>query len=848
MKKLLPVVLIMILVLVMSGVALADTGYTDVSGLSQPMQEAIAKATELRLFEGYEGGAFQPEQGISRGEFAAVLVRLSGLADQAPAAAAQKSAFSDVYEGHWAEGYINLAVAQGLLQGRGNGVFDPRAQVSQSEAAVALLRYAGFSASQLGGYPADSDQLIQSLGLTADLSFEGPKAASRAGTAYMASKITGVRTAMQGEPAAAYFYNGQAQPIFAKDEAITEVVYVETPVDTDQDGKLDLIQVFIKRPGPTGQGMKVPAIYQALPYETGTTDIYYEDSYNEHAKDAQLPAATSTKTTEKDWAYRADPGQVKAVGYTPDHQASAEEQAAAAASAASAAAWENTYSTGNYDYWLVRGYACVFAGGLGTRGSDGIATTASEAETAAFAAVVKWLNGQAQAYLDPMGQAAVKADWCTGKVAMSGRSYGGSTAFAVAATGVAGLETIIPLAGIANWYDYYRSQGIGAGAVYYPGDEASTLSYYTMSRMLDEADYAAVKGVYEAYYQQMIRDEDRANGDYNRFWDERNYAAQAKGLNCSALLIHGLNDFNVRTKQFDLMYQAFQDSGQPVRLILHQGAHMTPNAVEGLDYYGILSQWLAYWLYGVENQVLADLPAATVQSNVDLSWQAYESWGSGNSRVFQAGSGAAAFSGDLTLAGFDPEAEWAEYFSESMYAWEKAIATDSTEASVGYGFQLSQDLHISGTVQVQVRAALDQPTGILSAMLVDTAEGLTALQVNDGEAVPTAATGKNIWLSGDLPPLPQTQFVKESCDYKIITRGWMDVQNRDSIHRVSSISPGQYYTFTLDLQPIDYTVQAGHTLSLILYSADAQVTYWPATVTNFTVDNSKTWMKVPVGK
>lgn len=41
--------------------------------------------------------------------------------------------------------------------------------------------------------------------------------------------------------------------------------------------------------------------------------------------------------------------------------------------------------------------------------------------------------------------------------------------------------------------------------------------------------------------------------------------------------MHGLNDDNVRTKQFELMYHAFQDAGQNVKLLLHQGAHITPD-------------------------------------------------------------------------------------------------------------------------------------------------------------------------------------------------------------------------------------------------------------------------------
>ena len=60
--------------------------------------------------------------------------------------------------------------------------------------------------------------------------------------------------------------NGKLQPIFDYGERIFERVFVESPQDTDQDGKLDLIAVYIIRPKESAQGMKVPAFYVANPY------------------------------------------------------------------------------------------------------------------------------------------------------------------------------------------------------------------------------------------------------------------------------------------------------------------------------------------------------------------------------------------------------------------------------------------------------------------------------------------------------------------------------------------------------------------------------------------------------
>ena len=43
---------------------------------------------------------------------------------------------------------------------------------------------------------------------------------------------------------------------------------------------------------------------------------------------------------------------------------------------------------------------------------------------------------------------------------MIGKSYDGTLANAVAATGVKGLETIVPISAIGSWYKYQRTNGV----------------------------------------------------------------------------------------------------------------------------------------------------------------------------------------------------------------------------------------------------------------------------------------------------------------------------------------------------------------------------------------------------
>ena len=119
------------------------------------------------------------------------------------------------------------------------------------------------------------------------------------------------------------------------------------------------------------------------------------------------------------------------------------------------------YSYSNrYDYYLARGYAVVEASGIGTYGSEGYELCGRDLERDSHKCVVEWLTGNRIAYTDTKNNIQIKADWSNGNIAMVGKSYGGTLPFEVATTGVKGLKTIIPYAGIASWYDYTNSQGI----------------------------------------------------------------------------------------------------------------------------------------------------------------------------------------------------------------------------------------------------------------------------------------------------------------------------------------------------------------------------------------------------
>ena len=78
---------------------------------------------------------FQPDAPLTRAQAAAILVRMLGLSPQVTDA----SAFLDT-AGHWAEGYIDTARENHILEGVGGNRFDPDSPVTRAQMAAMLAR------------------------------------------------------------------------------------------------------------------------------------------------------------------------------------------------------------------------------------------------------------------------------------------------------------------------------------------------------------------------------------------------------------------------------------------------------------------------------------------------------------------------------------------------------------------------------------------------------------------------------------------------------------------------------------------------------------------------------------
>ena len=761
--------------------------------------------------------------------------------------------------------------------------------LTKLDAVKYILLDCGMKKTQFPSGDSDYIAMAKSVGI-ADDKFDGSAACSLEEMNTMANSTAAVNLRNAVKNGTPLFVDGVAQPIFPytsgvptkdgysndKSDIIRYSVYVETNYDTDGDGKLDLVKALVQLPRAAAEGKyKAAAIYDARPYITGCTDngkargIDYtkgDQGYNLNNLYVQ-PAAREAQGTANtmDTAKKA---KAEEWYYLSPYESSPKDP------------FYDYEDLDWYDYFLVRGYAAIEVGGLGTLGSEGLETCGADVETDAFKCVIEWLTGDRAAYTDRTSNIAIKADWSNGNVAMTGRSYGGTTDFAVASTGVKGLKTIVPVAGIASWYEYTNSQGISTHTNPAYSDD---LGFYCAGRYIDENDWNSMKDVYQKYLNRIYNDQIALNGDYGPHWATRDYTAGNDGkagtaststynnFNCPALIVHGLNDDNVRTKQFQLMYDAFKNAKQNVKLLLHQGEHITPDyddhktslMIGNKTYSSILNEWYSHYLYGQntnDGNNAEAMAAVTVQNNTDGSWSTLDSWPTSDSL--------ADVNNKLTLTNTATGTTTINSNMNGISNWRDAFTSSSTSASAMYATEpVANDTVIKGTVQVKISAApiqhpdqqasaiavQSESTGsrdalMMSAMLVDVADNeFTTYPMSRTEV----KTGKMNWVGSGAQDYEIINFKTVQSKYKIIARGWIDLANPsagfDSASAANKISleDGVYHDYTVYLQPNYYTVKAGHKLALVVY------TYEPGKASysenyGITIDNHSLSAVIPV--
>lgn len=596
-------------------------------------------------------------------------------------------------------------------------------------------------------------------------------AATSAALAALALTPTGAQGATQAT---------ESRPVYSYDDAIRESVWVDTRLDGDGDGAPDRVAVDIVRPREASErGRRVPVIMDASPYY----------------------ACCGRGNESQRKTYDADGDPVQFPLY--------------------------------YDnYFVPRGYAFVAVDLAGTNRSDGCVDVGGRSDVQSAKAVVEWLGGRARAYTSRTGDERAEARWSTGATGMIGKSYDGTVANGVAATGVRGLKTIVPIGAISSWYDYYFAQG---APLYDFGPE--WLSDYVESPEARERCGAV---------QQRLVDGAPRSGERTRMWEERDYVPDADKVRASVFAVHGMQDLNVRSKHFGQWWDALAENGVERKVWLSQTGHVDPFDFRRGAWVRTLHRWFDHYLMGHDNGIdrepMADVERAPDRWSTDRVWPPRGT----AATTLRPGSGTEPGVGTLSLERARPGA--VETFTDDPRQdetdWAAAIDT-ATTAKAGFVTRpLGKDLRLSGSSRVTLTATPSTTSAHISAVLVDLGPDTVRDYAAPGEGITTLAE-RTCWgesTPGDSSCYKETTARTTEVGHTVFSRGWADLGG----HRHEGLTPGRAYRVTLDLHASDHVVPAGHRLALIVAGTDRNLIDPPDTTPRISLDLARSAAELPV--
>ncbi len=567
------------------------------------------------------------------------------------------------------------------------------------------------------------------------------------------------------------FKDGEAQVVEAfknPSDWIWHDLFVETEFDTDGSGTPDRMHVSVCRPKQTDtEGLKVPVIYETSPYYCGISGSNKDYFWNPEQEVGETPPE------------RTSPPEIKHQSRRP------------------------IISRTHTSDWVPRGFAVVHSCSPGTGLSQGCPTVGGENESLAPKAVIDWLCGRAKGYTEPEGGEEVTADWCTGKIGMTGTSYNGTLPLAAATTGVEGLEAIIPVAPNTSYYHYYRSNGLVRHPGGYMGEDIDVLYDFIHSGLPKNREYCNC----EIRDKEMLEGFDRAHGDYNDFWAGRDYLNKVDNIKAAVLMAHAFNDWNVMPEHSVRIYEALNKQGKPCQAFFHQGGHGGPPPLKQMN------RWFTHYLYGIDNGVENDPKGWVVRENDSRTEPtAYADYPNPEAKpvtLYLSGDGHTTGKLNLEMAsGLENQ----KLIDDVAIAGSDLAKADSSEHRLLFVTpELTEPLHLSGYSELKIKLASSKPAANLSVWMVS---------------------------------LPWTDSKK--INDNIITRGWADPQNHQSLTESQPLEPGKFYELKFKLQPDDQIIPAGQKIGLMIFSSDRDFTLWPDAGTELTIDLNATSIQIPV--
>ncbi len=550
--------------------------------------------------------------------------------------------------------------------------------------------------------------------------------------------------------------DGSTAPVWSYADAIRESVWVLT-ADRDGDGRRDRVAVDVIRPAELDGQSRVPVIMDASPYYSccGRGNESEVKEYDQAGRPLRFPLF--------------------------------------------------------YDnYFVPRGYAVVQVDLVGTNRSTGCVDHGGASDIDSATAVIDWLNGRASA-VDADGE-PVEADWSNGRVGMIGKSYDGTIANGAAATGVEGLETIVPISAISSWYDYDRFGALPTSYRY-----PSFLSQYVSGERTEPVSC-------RAQYRELDRRADDATGQYNPFWSRRDYRAaprpDASQVEASVFVVHGLQDANVKPQNFSRWWRALGEAGVQRRMWLTRLGHVDPFDADRRAWVHELHAWFDRELMGLAGAgELGPRVRVEVAPGVRVGSRGWPVR-SGEPTVLRPHA-------DGTLRRWEGQGS-AAFVNKPQQPERGAVTRGDKQSRLLFSTApLRRDVRLSGTASVRLRVRSTVPTGQVGVALVDYGRADRVLSAGDGAATLDGQSCYGSSVETDDACYHNVARLVAPTLLQVLARGWARLDGAGT-HRLR-----------VPLSPNDVVVPAGHRLGLVVFGASRQYVV--------TVDETRSTYEVALG-
>tara|TARA_B110000908_G_scaffold166881_1_gene218820 strand:- start:268 stop:1155 length:888 start_codon:yes stop_codon:yes gene_type:complete len=282
-----------------------------------------------------------------------------------------------------------------------------------------------------------------------------------------------------------------------------------------------------------------------------------------------------------------------------------------------------------------------------------------------------------------------------------------------------------------------------------------------------------------------------------------------KPMKAALLMSHGFNDWNVMPEHSYRIYKKATEMGLSTQIYYHQNGHGGPPPMK------MMNRWFTRYLHGIENNVENDAKAWIVrEDDTQKEPTAYKQYPNPEAKpvTFYLNAGAPKTGSLSTINTSLKEKE--TLIDNYSFSGEALAQADETKHRFMYVSPiLKEDVHISGLASITIKAASSKPAVNLSIYLIS---------------------------------LPWNTSRNTKITDNIITRGWADLQNYNSLTNSKPLKPGKFYEMTFDLQPDDQIIKKGQQIGLMIFSSDSNYTLLPKPGTELTVDLNATSITIPL--